>query len=314
MRLLVPVLRARGRTLASAQAVRDAVQDGNHARSTPPPHEMYQVNHLTTQQVTAGGVTATVHSLVPATDEPRDTPRDICLYLHGGAYISGLSRQHWDVVNAVAAAGMKVVVPEYGLAPHHEASGAADLVTGLLEDAVAEAAETGHHVAVAGDSAGGGLATGTLLRLRGRLPVTALALISPWLDVTCSTPGIAGVERGGRDPWLHTAGLREAGALWSRKVGDRDPLVSPLLADVTALRSLPPVRIWSGDRDILSPEASAFDDRLGAAGVPDAAHVLHREPGALHVYPLLPVPEGRAARDEIAHFLASSCSDAGRNA
>lgn len=313
MRLLTPVLRARGRHLADAQALRDAVRDGRCAESTPPPHEMYQVNHLTTGTVTVGGTDTTVHSLVPATDEPRDTPRDICLYLHGGAYVSGLTKQHWHMVNALAGAGLKVIVPEYGLAPDHEASQAATLISRLLQDAADEAAATGHHVTVAGDSAGAGLATGVLLRLRGSIPVVALALISPWLDVTCATPGITGIERSGRDPWLHSAGLREAGALWSRVVGDRDPLVSPLYAEAGTLRTLPPVHIWTGDRDILSPQAAEFDAALTAAGAPDTGRSLHRVIGAFHDYPLFPVPEGREAREEITGFLVERCSTAGRN-
>jgi monoterpene epsilon-lactone hydrolase len=313
MRLLTPVLRARGRSLVSAHSLRDAAAQGRRAASTPPPHEMYQVNHLTSRTVTVDGTSTTVHALVPATDEPRDTPRDICLYLHGGAYIAGLTKQHWDIVNDIAAAGMKVVVPDYGLAPEHEAAGVFTVISRLLRDAVTEAAATGHHVTVAGDSSGGGLAAGTLLRLRGELPVAALALISPWLDVTCSTPGTAEIERSGRDPWLHSAGLREAGALWSRIVGDRDPLVSPLTASAAALRTLPPVRIWTGDRDILSPDAVAFDAALAAAGVPASGHSLHRQPGAFHDYPLLPVPEGRTARADIAGFLTEQCSTAGRN-
>jgi acetyl esterase/lipase len=73
------------------------------------------------------------------------------------------------------------------------------------------------------------------------------------------------------------------------------------------------VKIWTGDRDILSPDAVAFDAALAAAGVPASGHSLHRQPGAFHDYPLLPVPEGRTARADIAGFLTEQCSTAGRN-
>ena len=72
-----------------------------------PPHEQYQVNHITVEELDG----FPVYSVVPATDEPRDTPRDIVVYVHGGAFFRELTKYHWTRVSEIAAAGFKVVVP-----------------------------------------------------------------------------------------------------------------------------------------------------------------------------------------------------------
>ncbi|MEU1224534.1 alpha/beta hydrolase fold domain-containing protein [Streptomyces microflavus] len=41
------------------------------------------------------------------------------MYLHGGAYTSEITQQHWALVGALAAKGVQVKVPVYGLASQH---------------------------------------------------------------------------------------------------------------------------------------------------------------------------------------------------
>lgn len=289
--------RARNTAWGSAATVRSLMAEPPEKRGSDPiPHEFFQVNHVVTDTVATDHGEFTVHSLVPATDAPRDTPLDICLYVHGGGYVRGLSAQHWKLISDIAGAGMKVVVPDYGLAPEFEASAAAGLLDVIHDRAADEADASGHRVSLAGDSAGAGLALGWLLdrNRRGlRTIVDRAALVSPWLDATCSTPGTDRYTPG--DPWLHPDGLRVAGASWGRDVGVRSPLVSPLAASDEQLASLPPLRVWSGTRDVLHADAAALAQRTGC-GLTVAA-------GALHNYPLLPAPEGRAGRSDAIQWL-----------
>jgi acetyl esterase/lipase len=294
------VKRTRHRTWASGEKTREVM--ASPRESAPVPHELYQVNHMVRSEVTTAGGTFTVHGLVPATDASRETPLDICVYLHGGGYIHGMDERHWRMVSDLAGAGMRVIVPDYGLAPEHDADAALSLLDTVIGDAATEAEQSGHRLRLAGDSAGGGLALGWLLTTGHRDAASAverLALIAPWLDVTCSSPGLDTLVND--DPWLHPTGLRIAGEAWAGGRDLQDPLVSPLAATDAVLSSLPQVRIWTGTRDILSAEALALDRRLTACGV---EHKVLTTPGAVHVHPLTPTPEGKAARQEVIAWLS----------
>lgn len=294
------VKRTRHRAWASREKTREVM--ASPRESAPVPHELYQVNHMVKSEVTTAGGTFAVHSLVPSTDAPRDTPLDICVYLHGGGYIHGIDGRHWKFVSDLSGAGMQVIVPDYGLAPGHDADDAIALLDTVIGDAAAEAERSGHRLRLAGDSAGGGLALGWLLSTGRRDAASAveqLALIAPWLDVTCSTPDLDTLVDD--DPWLHPAGLRLSGEAWAGERGLQDPLVSPLAATDSALASLPQVRVWTGTRDILHADALALDGRLTACGVD---HEVRTTPGAVHVHPLTPTPEGSAARQEVIAWLS----------
>ncbi|MGP9724400.1 alpha/beta hydrolase fold domain-containing protein [Corynebacterium sp. AOP40-9SA-29] len=263
--------------------------------STPPPHEFYQVNHVVLDTLTTDDGDFDTYSLVPATDAPRDTPLDICIYVHGGGYVNGLSTRHWSLISEIAGTGMKVVVPDYGLTPEFDATAAARLLDLVVDRAIAEADTSGLRVTIAADSAGAGLALGWLLDRGNRASaIDRIALISPWLDATCHSPGTDDLVDA--DPLLHPDALRVAGEAWGRRAGVDAPLVSPLAASDTLLGTLPPVRVWSGTRDVLHADAALLVQRTGCeATVVD---------GALHNYPLLAVPEGRTARAEILSWLA----------
>ncbi|WP_301801381.1 alpha/beta hydrolase [Nocardioides sp. ChNu-153] len=228
---------------------------------------------------------------------PRGT-RPVVVYLHGGAYISEIVRQHWDVVaGLVDALDVEVQVPIYGLAPQHTAAEARSLVATVLD----RLREQGRPAYLVGDSAGGGLALVAAQQEAARRgedsPVVGLTLLAPWLDLSMANPGIDAVEA--VDPWLARAALREVARVWADGTPLDDALVSPLFGDVAGL---PPVDLWVGTRDVTQP-----DCRLLARRVQDAGGVVryHEVAGAIHVFPLLPVPEGRAALREIHAHLRS---------
>ena len=216
------------------------------------------------------------------------------IYLHGGAYVNEIQPQHWELIAELTThLGCAVVVPIYGLAPQHHVDEALDLLRSVLGAATAAGPTY-----LVGDSAGGGLAlAATLLWMSdGGPPVRGLTLIAPWLDVSLSNPGIAAIEPS--DPWLSRPGLAVCGESWSGAVALDDPRVSPMFGD---LDGVPPIDLYVGDRDITVADCRALRDRL-----PVSRLRYHEQPGAVHVYPLLPVPEGRAARRElIAHIRAT---------
>ncbi|WP_299569428.1 alpha/beta hydrolase [uncultured Williamsia sp.] len=212
------------------------------------------------------------------------------LYLHGGAYIAPITGFHWRLIERLADAGLRVVIPLYGLAPAHTAAEAFPFVRRCFDDLVQDVGV--ENTTIAGDSAGGGLALGItqVLAADGIRPAR-LALIAPWLDIALTDPGVDDIAR--HDPWLVPAGLREAGRAWRGELSPEDPRVSPLRGRV---EGLPPTTVYIGDRDIFLPDALHLVDDIRAAG---GEVELVEQPGAVHAYPLTPTPEGRDASRRI---------------
>jgi acetyl esterase/lipase len=222
------------------------------------------------------------------------TPPRTVVYLHGGAWVNEIAPQHWQLAAHIAAAArVRVVVPIYPLLPFATAAEVMPTVCELVADELSSDGD----VCLAGDSAGGQMALSTALALRDErgavLPRTVL--ISPVLDVALSNPSINTVD----DPWLNREGLLEFAKLWCGDLPPTDPMVSPLRAD---LAGLGPLTVFSGTRDILNPDARLLVQKAAAAGA-DVDY--HEQPGLVHVYPLTPTPEGRAARAVIVEQLRS---------
>src|SRR6202453_1168380 len=145
--------------------------------------------------VTAGGVPA--HWLTaPGTD-----PGRVLLFLHGGGFELGSVRSDGELAARLGrAAGMRVLFLEYRLAPEHHFPAAIDDVLAAWGWLRAVQGLSARSVAVAGDSAGGGLAVALLVAARDAreaLPAAAV-LMSPTVDLTSS--GASMTERAGQDP------------------------------------------------------------------------------------------------------------------
>ena len=220
------------------------------------------------------------------------------VYLHGGVYCYEIDPVHWRFIAKLAdEARVRVTVPIMPLAPRGTASmvvpAVADLIEGIIDEVGAGS------VSVLGDSSGGGmaLATAMVLRDRGVAPPSNVVLISPWLDISGTDPRLA--EIAPRDPWLAVPGTHAAGALYRAELSESDPLVSPING---TLRGLGRITMFSGTRDILNADASRL-----VALAKKSGHPLDYFEGAdmIHNYPILPMPEGTAARKLIARALTS---------
>src|SRR4051812_33282080 len=218
---------------------------------------------------------------VPAewTEAPDADPSRVLLFLHGGGYVSGSITSHRPMVaEAGRQAGMRPLALDYRLAPEPPFPAA-------LEDAVAgyrHLLETGFapsHIAIGGDSAGGGLAAATLLALRDQgLPMPGCAwLVSPWVDLEGASASME--TKAATDPMVQKPYLLEIAAMYRGTAAARAPLVSPIHAD---LHGLPPLLVQVGSAETLLDEGVAFAGKAGAAEVavtlevwPDMIHVWH---------------------------------------
>src|SRR5262245_27539796 len=209
------------------------------------------------------------------------------LYLHGGGYVMGSVATHRSLVGRIAgAAGIRCLALDYRLAPEHPFPAAIEdacaAYRGLLVQGIAPSA-----LAIAGDSAGGGLALGCLVALRDAgdpLPAAAVCL-SPLADLELSG---ASVSAGIDDPLVDRDGTRMMVAAYLQGADPRDPRASPLHADFAGL---PPLWIEVGTREILLDDAVRVARRARAAGVEVA---LERGDGLTHAWQLNPqLPEAR---------------------
>jgi acetyl esterase/lipase len=179
------------------------------------------------------------------------------VYLHGGAYTSDITKQHWAMVGALADEGVQIEVPLYGLTPQHTYREAYPLVIevyGQMLERLPAAAVT-----LAGDSAGAGLALGIAQELpaAGLPQPRRIVLISPWLDLTLSQPAVQALAR--HDPWLSPAGLVEMGHAWAGGDDPADPRLSPVNGP---LNDLAPVSVSS------APATSSTRTRAASATAP----------------------------------------------
>jgi monoterpene epsilon-lactone hydrolase len=199
----------------------------------------------------------------------------LVILLHGGGYVAGCPITHRKMAAQLSdAAGVPVLVPDYRLAPENPYPAGLDDAL-----AVARAVGTGPGVALAGDSAGGGLAVALCLALRdagAALPACAV-LFSPWTDILAR--GASYAANATVDPSMNAGRLRDAGRLYVGGGDPLDPLVSPLEAD---LAGLPPMLVQVGGAELMLDDSTVFAERLRAAGGvvacevwPDLWHVFH---------------------------------------
>jgi acetyl esterase/lipase len=212
---------------------------------------------------------------------PGSDPSRVLLFFHGGGYCSGSIRSHRRMVSeAGRAAKVRTLAIAYRLAPEHPYPAA-------LDDALSawrflrQMGIPAAHIAIGGDSAGGGLTAALINRLKAadeELPGCAW-LVSPWIDLAMS--GSTMTSKDAVDPLIHKTYLEElAGAYVPPGMDRTDPRVSPLFAD---LRRFPPSLIQVGSAETLLADAVRF---ACAAGVVDVAVTLEIWPHMIHAWHL----------------------------
>ena len=215
-------------------------------------------------------------SIVPGSD-----PSRVLMFLHGGGYCSGSILSHRRLVTeAGRAGGLWTLAVGYRLAPEHPFPSAyQDALTAWRR--LLKLGYAAKHIAVGGDSAGGGLTlalVGELKRTREELP-GCLWLLSPWTDLTMS--GATLLSKGAIDPLIHKEYLEELAHAYLPEGMDRkDPRVSPLYAD---LACLPPTLIQVGSAETLLDDSTRFAEAAGAA---DVGVTLEIWPHMIHAWPM----------------------------
>ena len=271
----------------TVQEMRAGMEAGAAATPTP--------ENVTFTPVDAGGV--------PAEWNDADGARQdhVVIYYHGGGYCMGsLTTHRGHAARISKLANLRVLSVDYRLAPEHPHPAAVDDAVAAYRF-VLDKGISPSRIALAGDSAGGGLTVAALLSIRDAgLPMPACGVgISAWTDMTASGDSIK--TKASVDPMLgDLRPLEMMVEAYVGKNGDKKaPLASPLFAD---LKGLPPLLLQVGTAEVLLDDSTRLAERATAAGVDvtlkaweDMFHVWHAFADML--------PEGMQATQELADYL-----------
>jgi acetyl esterase/lipase len=235
-------------------------------------------------------------------------PRHVVLYFHGGVYVMGDAALAADLASQVGRrTHAKVISVDYRLAPEHPYPAAVDdalaAYRALLDDGIAP-----WDIALAGESAGGGLAVATLVSARDHgLPLPAAALVmSPYVDLTLA--GATMETKREADPLLSREALQARIPDYTSGQDAALGLISPIFAD---LSGLPPLIIQAGSHEVLLDDAVRLARATAAA---DVEVTLDITPGVPHVFQAYHsiLDEATAALDRAGQLLSAHLAGAQR--
>ena len=247
---------------------------------------------VTCTPVEAGGVSAE-WSVADGADQDK-----VILYVHGGGYVMGSAGSHRDMTGRLSqASGARVLSLNYRLAPEHPFPAPVDDSVAAYRWLLGQGIQASN-IAIAGDSAGGGLALAALIAIRDAgEPVPAAGIgISPWVDMEGT--GESMTTRAAVDPVVQKEGLLGMAKLYLGDADPKNPLAAPLHAN---LAGLPPLLIQVGDSETLLDDATRITERARKADVDVTLKIWDEMPHVWHLFaPIL--PEGQQAIEEIGAF------------
>ncbi len=221
------------------------------------------------------------------------------LYFHGGGYAMGsLATHRLLVANLSRAAKLRVLSVGYRLGPEAPFPAAVEDAVTAYKFLLAQGLKS-DQIAVAGDSAGGGLSAACLLALReaGQPLPAAGALLSPWLDLSLTRDSITRLAQ--TDPFVEATQLQACAKAYLGSQDPQTPLASPLFGD---LSNLPPLLIQVGSAEILLDDATEFAARAQRAGCEITLEVWEDMIHVWHSFAAI-LPEAQDAIAKIGSFL-----------
>ncbi len=224
------------------------------------------------EAVNAGGVAA------EWTTSPNADTKRVVLYVHGGGYVFGSTLSHRHLVAEIGqVAGCRALSLDYRLAPEHPFPAPVEDTVAAYRFLLASGIEP-RHIAIAGDSAGGGLVVAAMVAIRDaglNQPACGWA-ISPWVDMEALGETFA--TRAATDPTVSKETILDIAKTYLGDADPRSPLAAPIHADLTGIA---PLLIQVGAAEVLLDDALKLAGRAGAADVPVRLEIW---PEMIHVW------------------------------
>ncbi len=225
----------------------------------------------------------------------------VMVYTHGGAYT--LFSAYSTLGSAALMAettGLRVISIDYTLAPHARWQQITDQVVSVFK-ALREQGYAMKDMAIYGDSAGGSLAAGSVLKMRDKgmgMPA-AVVLWSPWSDITDTGDTYFTLQRA--DPtYFYDKHLKHSADAYADPQDQKHPYVSPVYGDYT--KGFPPTLIQGGSKEIFLSNFIRHYQALDTAGQIVKLDIYE---GMIHVFQaaLAGTPESKTALGKVDAFL-----------
>lgn len=194
----------------------------------------------------------------------KNRSKKLVVYIHGGGYVANITKYDWDLIHELLIeTGCTIVVPDYPLAPAANYKDVYDYFDKLYSKLTAEALNL--EIIFMGNSAGGGIALGFAQKLRaeGKRQPAQLILISPWLDVSLSNPGILQLDK--KDKLLGIRGLQLAAQSYAAGLPLSDYKLSPVYGDLSGLGQ---ISLFIGTHDLFLADSRKLKERLKEQHIP----------------------------------------------
>jgi len=188
----------------------------------------------------------------------------VILYIHGGGYISNLTKYDWKFIQALLIETRStIVVPDYPLAPGSNYRDVYEYYDTLYNKLLSQSSH--QNIIFMGNSAGGGFALGFAQKLRNenKSQPSQLILNSPWLDITMSNPDIMEIDK--KDKLLGIKGLKMAGQAYAAELDPKDYKVSPIYGDFSDLGQ---ISIFIGTHDMFLADSRKLKEMMKKQNTP----------------------------------------------
>lgn len=203
----------------------------------------------------------------------------VILYIHGGSFVGG-SRASWRgfCASLANACSSRVIVPEFRLAPAYPFPSAIEDIqscfrTLYTEEEIAISLDSNNsedakpNIIIAADGSGATQALAFLFNLRERYrqSIKHVILLSPWLNLSPNSP--MQLEKKAADEVLCGDCFKRSGDIYTYSSNLENPFVTPINVTEIPLKDFPPVFIQIGEKEMLLPDAKAFQAKLQQNGV-----------------------------------------------
>ncbi|CAM1349738.1 alpha/beta hydrolase fold domain-containing protein [Tenacibaculum insulae] len=217
----------------------------------------------------------------------------LVLFIHGGAFISGPAKHHWNTLREIAKhTNLTIWMCNYPKAPEHKITEISNNIDAVYQQALKK--YKGKQITLIGDSVGGTLVTTLTQRLiqnNDELP-NKILLISPVMDATMTNKMIAIVDA--KDPMLSKKGVLSAKKMCAGNVDLKNEIISPLYG---SFNQFPKTILFLAENDITYPDQQLAVQKMKKANI-DIEVVFGDE--MPHIWPLLPVmKEAKKALSEL---------------
>jgi acetyl esterase/lipase len=230
---------------------------------------------------------------------PKRFDEGVILYLHGGGYVSCSPATHRPITAALARlTRMRVFSLDYRVAPEHRYPAALDDAVAAYQWLLGQGLPASA-ISVGGDSAGGGLVLGLLLRARDKgLPLPACGVcFSAWTDLAGTGASVR--LNDGRCDMFRTENIAEFAGAYLGSNSPFDLYASPAHAD---LNGLPPLLLQVGSTELLLDDTRRVHNKIQETG---GVSKLEIYDDVFHCWQMLDgiVPEARVALRQAAAFI-----------